>query len=380
MFPKIIFITLLALSCLSCKDRYSKMEAAIESGNTAKLEKFLKKEAPSQKQYVRLMNLALKKQSSFIMPMLIAENGFPLNDYRIKTDAANLTLLALAINRHEFEAAKKLVDLGADMFVPVNNKEDEFVCPLYLAMDTYSDDLFSYMVDSALQKKSMPEEDFYALVLKGFEKHIVTQGMLKDVLHKDSFPFTEENCKQVSKVVIKKVLGKSFGKEWLKLIFENKNFILDCDSVSNILQAIYIAEDKDSLEYFLTFKDLYAKVLESANTPFILIRDSRRTFGAELAERLKNEKLTFGQKEPYLPYAIDFGHYDIIPWLLKNGVSPFAITDYNGRDMNAFDTVDWKEKLGRMAMSMDNDEEWLKDEMEKTAKLQEVRKMLLECK
>ncbi|MBQ3649304.1 MAG: hypothetical protein II957_03785, partial [Treponema sp.] len=131
------------------------MEAAIESGNTAKLEKFLKKEAPSQKQYVRLMNLALKKQSSFIMPMLIAENGFPLNDYRIKTDAANLTLLALAINRHEFEAAKKLVDLGADMFVPVNNKEDEFVCPLYLAMDTYSDDLFSYMVDSAVQKKPM---------------------------------------------------------------------------------------------------------------------------------------------------------------------------------------------------------------------------------
>ena len=81
-----------------------------------------------------------------------------------------------------------------------------------------------------------------------------------------------------------------------------------------------------------------------------------------------------------MPYAIDFGHYDIIPWLLKNGVSPFAITDYNGRDMNAFDTVDWKEKLGRMAMSMDNDEEWLKDEMEKTAKLQEVRKMLLEYK
>ena len=203
--------------------------------------------------------------------------------------------------------------------------------------------------------------------------------MLKDVLHKDSFPFTEENCKQVSKVVIKKVLGKSFGKEWLKLIFENKNFILDCDSVSNILQAIYIAEDKDSLEYFLTFKDLYAKVLESANTPFILIRDSRRTFGAELAERLKNEKLTFGQKEPYLPYAIDFGHYDIIPWLLKNGVSPFAITDYNGRDMNAFDTVDWNEKLLRMLMSISQDD-GDGGEREEIAKLQEVRKMLLEYK
>ncbi len=378
MRMKIIFISIIIFTSFSCKCRnnsaFAKIESAVERKDSVKLERLLQKNRiQNEEDFFRLMDLALKNQDSFSIPMVMIENGFPVNSYRIRDKGENLTLLALAIKKHDFDAAKKMVDFGADILTPIND-ERVFDCPLYCAMDSYSNELVSYMIDSFLQKNPMSKEDFYEVVLQGFKNHLAPHEMLANVLSKNSFPYTEKNCKLLCEIIIKNIYNKSDISEYLKLIFEDKRFVLDPDSVSQILQAVYLVQDKQALEYFLSFGDLYLKLLASTNTPFLFIRDSKDEFGKELLDRLKKEKLTFGQQEPYLPYAIEFGYYESIPWLLQNGVSPYFVVNYNGNPVNAFDCIDRKEKLLRMAMPYD-DQELVESQKREYHKLEKIRKI-----